>query len=300
MSNQNESNSKRMMHPQNRFNSRYDFKELVQVVPDLEAFLLKDKNGHTTIDFFEPMAVKWLNKALLKKHYKIDFWDLPEGNLCPGVPGRADYVHYLHDLLKEKDALHNDIILLDIGVGASCIYPIIAVHEFGWNCIGIDINNRSLKVAKHIVEFNPSLANKVIIRQQKQPKSIYVDVLRPNEYVDVTMCNPPFFSSESDARISQNRKLKHLKNNKSPQMRSNFGGKDHELWCEGGEIEFLENMIKQSVIIQDQVGWFTTLVSKGHYLKQLDYLLDHVNVSDRHIIDMAQGNKKSRILAWKF
>ena len=53
-----------------------------------------------TVDFSDPAAVSTLNAALLVSDYGYDF-SLPPGHLTPAVPGRADYLHLLADLLAE-------------------------------------------------------------------------------------------------------------------------------------------------------------------------------------------------------
>jgi 23S rRNA (adenine1618-N6)-methyltransferase len=47
-------------------------------------------------------------------------------------------------------------------------------------------------------------------------------------------------------------------------------------------------------------GWFTTLVSKSEHLPKLQQSLNKVNAAEVRVIEMAQGQKKSRILAWTF
>ncbi|MDZ4290013.1 MAG: RlmF-related methyltransferase, partial [Prosthecobacter sp.] len=80
----------------------------------------------------------------------------------------------------------------------------------------------------------------------------------------------------------------------------NFGGNPGELWCEGGELAFIRRMIDESVVYADRCGWFTTLVSKSEHLPRLERSLRLVKPHEVRIIDMAQGQKKSRILAWRF
>src|SRR5690606_24715537 len=114
-----------------------------------------------SIDFFNPQAVKALNKALLFYYYDIVYWDIPENYLCPPIPGRADYIHYIADLLADNNKgivpTGSEIKCLDIGVGANCIYPIIGVKEYGWSFIGADIDALAIKSAKKIIASNPSL-----------------------------------------------------------------------------------------------------------------------------------------------
>lgn len=148
------------LHPRNRHRSRYDFKQLISSCPELETFVFINKYNNETIDFSDPVAVKIINKALLKQFYGISNWDIPEGYLCPPIPGRADYIHYIADLLGSSN---NGIIpkgkliaCLDIGVGANCVYPIIGNYEYGWSFVGSDIDTLAISSAK-------KLLNKMII-----------------------------------------------------------------------------------------------------------------------------------------
>ncbi|WP_315980201.1 RlmF-related methyltransferase [Aliamphritea spongicola] len=92
------------LHPRNKHRFGYDFDALQKVLPELAGFVT-DIRGRQSVDFSDPQAVRCLNQALLKYHYGIAFWELPEGYLCPPVPGRADYVHHLADLLAETAGL---------------------------------------------------------------------------------------------------------------------------------------------------------------------------------------------------
>jgi len=87
------------LHPRNRHHQRYDLPALCQAHPELQGFITLNPVGEQTIDFANPLAVKALNKALLAHFYAVKHWDIPDGFLCPPVPGRADYIHHLADLL---------------------------------------------------------------------------------------------------------------------------------------------------------------------------------------------------------
>ncbi len=145
------------LHPRNRHRAPYDFKELIKSCPDLKKFVAKNSYGNESIDFKDPIAVKTLNKAIIKLFYNIT-WDIPEHFLCPPIPGRADYIHYIADLLALKNRgitpKGNKISVIDIGVGANCIYPLIGHREYGWNFIGTDIEPLAIAIAKAIVAQN--------------------------------------------------------------------------------------------------------------------------------------------------
>ena len=103
------------LHTRNKHNGQYDFSLLTENYPPLRKFVLLNPLGIQTIDFFNPHAVKALNKALLISYYGIRYWDIPRNYLCPPIPGRADYVHYIADLIDKKVSKHivdNEKILI--------------------------------------------------------------------------------------------------------------------------------------------------------------------------------------------
>ena len=295
------------LHKRNRHNGQYDFPSLTEVYPQLKKFVTLNPYGTQTINFFNPQAVKALNKALLMKYYGIRYWDIPKGYLCPPIPGRADYIHYIADLI-QAECLNGNTDLdngrkyrcLDIGVGANCIYPIIGQTEYGWTFVGTDIDPVSIDNARKIITCNPILAHKIELRLQKDKQKIFDGIIAVDEYFDVTICNPPFHSSKEEAEDGTIRKLSSLKGEKVTKAKLNFGGNANELWCEGGELCFLSNMISESRKYQRNFGWFTSLVSKGKNLDVLCAKLKAVTVTEYKIIQMNQGTKSSRILAWRF
>lgn len=297
------------LHFRNKHNGQYDFSLLIKNYPPLRKFVLLNPVGVQTIDFFNPHAVKALNKALLISYYNISYWDIPKNYLCPPIPGRADYIHYIADLIhpeeiivdeKDESRVKLERRCLDIGVGANCIYPIIGHTEYGWTFVGSDIDPVSIANARKIVTCNPVLAHKIELRLQKDNRKIFDGIIAPDEYFDVTICNPPFHSSKEEAEEVALRKLGSLKGERVGKARLNFGGNANELWCDGGELRFLLNMISESRNYRKNCGWFTTLVSKEKNLNKLYAKLKAVNVSEYKIIRMHQGTKYSRILAWRF
>lgn len=290
------------LHPRNKHRSSYPFQDLIRTSPDLAEFVFTNQFGKETIDFANPTAVKVLNKALLKQFYGIQLWDIPEGFLCPPIPGRADYIHYVADLISEGEGsiLKGKYIkVLDIGVGANCIYPLIGHIEYGWTFVGSDIDLLSIRAANNIVEAN-NLSKSIGIRKQRSNSKIFMDIINPGEKFKLSICNPPFHSSLREAADATERKWKNLAKTDKNSTDLNFGGKNAELWCEGGEVKFLQNMIKESSQFSQSVEWFTSLISKKETLSTCYYELDKVQAKDVRTIEMHQGNKTSRILAWKF
>jgi 23S rRNA (adenine1618-N6)-methyltransferase len=288
------------LHPNNKHNKRYDFELLIKAQADLAQFVKLNAYNDTSIDFSNPQAVKALNKALLIAHYNIIDWDIPPQYLCPPIPGRADYLHYMADLLgASQDG--KTIKVLDIGVGANAIYPLIGHREYGWHFVGADIDKIALNNAQGIVEAN-RLTEAIELRLQSSTSSIFKDIIQPNEFYNFTICNPPFHASLAQAQAGTQRKWQNLGKNtgKSKAKKLNFGGQAAELYCDGGERAFVSRMIAESAQFKTQCRWFSSLISKADNLPSVYRALKNVNALEVKIIDMAQGQKQSRIVAWRW
>lgn len=292
------------LHERNKHQELYNFDQLKAVVPELGAFIRKNPSGVDTIDFAIPEAVVLLNKAILMKDYKMTYWEMPKTNLCPPIPGRADYIHYVADLLAEgnggKIPTGAGVKVLDLGIGANVIYPIIGVATYGWDFVGSEVDVVSLQTAQHIVSNNPHLKNKVTLRQQLSKRNILKNIMGDKEYFDLVICNPPFFSSRAEVLAKTTQKLRNLGKEVVGKPVQNFSGQNNELWCEGGEKAFITNYIYESKHFKRNAVWYTTLVSNKDNLKPLQALLKRSEAAEVRIITMEQGNKVSRILAWRY
>lgn len=297
-------------HPRNRHRGRYDFAALTAATPGLSSFVVNAPGGEASIDFSDPAAVRALNRALLKTQYGIAHWDLPEGYLCPPIPGRADYLHGLADLLAASstgDAQAEliprgaSIRVLDIGTGANLIYPLLGHREYGWRFVGTDIDITALRAAEAIADAN-GLRKMIELRHQAIPARIFEGVLRGDEIFDLTLCNPPFHASAAEAAQGNRRKRRNLGQDGTvdTDARLNFGGRHSELWCAGGEVGFVRRMIRESAGIATRVYWFSTLIAKSEHLADVRKQLRQVAAQDVRVVAMAQGNKQSRFLAWTF
>jgi 23S rRNA (adenine1618-N6)-methyltransferase len=295
--NKNLISSKTNLHPINKHREVYDFQALRKVLPELDHFIKLNEYGNESIDFFNPDAVKALNLALLKHFYKIENWGIPSNYLCPPIPGRADYLHYLADLIGSQKS---EIRCLDVGVGANCIYPIIGVSEYKWSFVGSDIDPISIKNSQQIIDSNPNLKNKIELRLQSNVKSIFEGIIQPNERFTATLCNPPFHSSAEKASKGSRRKISNLKKEKNSTVILNFGGQSNELWCEGGELQFVKQLILESQKYAKNCIWFSSLISKKDHLSTLYKFLKKQKVEEIKTIQMGQGNKISHLLAWTY
>ena len=295
-----------LLHPRNPHHGRYDLTALCASNPELRSYLKRNPKNEETIDFGDSNAVLHLNKALLAHYYHVTNWQIPEGYLCPPIPGRADYIHYIADLLTSVDnpqvPTGKNIRVLDIGSGANCIYPIIGSQAYGWKFVGTDIDPIAVKTARVIVQSNPCLSKLIELRQQSNLNAIFKGIINSTDIFDLSMCNPPFHASEAQAQAANQRKRNNLNKgnpDKSDRTR-NFGGQKNELWCDGGEMGFLTRMANESVEYSRQVTWFTSLVSKGSNIPPLKRLLSRLGAQKIDVLKMNQGQKSSRLLVWSF
>ncbi|PRA71625.1 23S rRNA (adenine(1618)-N(6))-methyltransferase RlmF [Pseudomonas sp. MYb187] len=293
------------LHPRNRHQGRYNFPELIKSSPELGQFMITNPHGKPSIDFANPEAVRVFNRALLKAQYGIQHWDIPADYLCPPIPGRADYIHVLADLLAEENGGEiprgSQVRALDIGVGANCIYPLLGHSDYRWRFLGSDIDPTALAAAKAIVQAN-GLDKAISLRQQGNRKHILLGLLKDDERYDLTLCNPPFHASREEATRGSQRKWRALgkadPKRKLPVL--NFGGQNNELWCEGGEIRFVSQLVTESATLGQQVLWFTSLVSKASNLPGIQAVLKKAGAQVVRIVEMGQGQKQSRMVAWTF
>ena len=295
------------LHPRNRHRGRYDFAALIAAHPALARFVAPNVYGDDSIDFADPAAVRALNAALLTLDYGIRGWQLPAPYLCPPIPGRADYVHHLADLLAETHGsipLGEAVHVLDIGVGANCIYPLLGHSEYGWSFVGSDVERGALANAQTILDANPEHHAAVELRLQKRRDALFAGIVRPGERFALTLCNPPFHGSAAEARAGSARKWANLGRAEAAggmrTPRLNFGGQDAELFCSGGEVGFLARMIAESAAWPHSALWFTALVAQTAHLPALYRALKQAGVRQQRTVAMAQGQKQSRFIAWSF
>jgi 23S rRNA (adenine1618-N6)-methyltransferase len=205
---------------------------------------------------------------------------------------------------------------LDIGTGANVVYPIIGKHLYNWNFVASDIDASAVKSAKLIQTSNENLNKSLEIRHQVNNKHIFEGVVQANDNFAFSMCNPPFHASQAAAMKSSVRKLSNLRKNKTKRNpctetakklvdkdnhdKLNFGGNSNELWCEGGELGFIQRMVSESVIFKDQIHWFTTLVSKKETLAPIQKMIKSTKAKEVKVLNMEQGSKTSRCIAWRY
>jgi len=285
------------LHKNNKHLKGYDFETLTQIIPELEQFVFTNRYGSTTIDFSNSKAVKSFNKALLKTYYSVDYWEFPNEHLCPPIPGRADYIHHLFDLLN-NNKFKTPVRVLDVGTGAACIYPLLGYSLYNWLFVGTDVDKDALKNAQTIIDKN-NLNQSIELRLQPNKSHILKDIINTDDRFMLSMCNPPFYKSEQEAIEATTRKLKGLGKASNKPVR-NFSGTANELWYQGGEKAFLHNYLYESSLFKTNCFWYTSLVSNKDLVKSMKKSLIKLGAIQVRVINMQQGNKVSRVVAWSF
>ncbi|MEP6445151.1 MAG: RlmF-related methyltransferase, partial [Hyphomicrobiales bacterium] len=177
----------------------------------------------------------------------------------------------------------------------------IGHQEYGWQFVGSDVNPVAVATCDTIIKSNACLKGAISTRLQSQPKNLFGGIWEEKERFDLTLCNPPFHTSESAMLDESQRKWRGVKgktNEKKPTL--NFGGTAPELWCDGGEAGFITRMVKESVQYGDRCVWFTSLVARQGNLETIYRTLKQAGARQVKTIEMAQGQKISRFVAWSF
>lgn len=285
------------MHKRNKHIADYNFSKLIEVYPELRSHVFVNTRNNKTLNFADAQAVKALNTALLKFYYNIDFWQFPDTNLCPPIPGRVDYIHHIADLL-EASNLNKNITILDIGTGASCIYPLLGTSEYHWKFVATDSNKKAIAYAKKIIIKN-QLNKAIQLKHQPNTENIFKGIINTSDTFSASLCNPPFFKNEVEAFEATTRKLKGL-GQLTDLVSRNFAGQAYELCFKGGEKAFLHTYLYESSLFKSKCYWYTSLVSNKKNVKAMQQSLYKLGATAVKVIEMEQGNKKSRVVAWTF
>ncbi|KAI2614239.1 uncharacterized protein GGS25DRAFT_470863 [Hypoxylon fragiforme] len=286
------------------YTSEPDFRLLAQRDPDFQAVL--EPPGSSAIDFANPASVMQLTKSLLKQDFGLSV-DLPPDRLCPPVPIRHCYILWLKDLLDSTapgdDPRSENVTGLDIGTGASLIYPLLGcAQRASWKFVATDIDAKSLSYARDNTARNWSRVGgrsriRVLARTPDDP---LIPLLDDDDNglgiktLDFTMVNPPFYSSATE--------LSDLARLKSRPPNSACTGAPNEMVCEGGEVGFVRRLVDESRVLRGRVRWYTAMLGKQSSLEALVPLLKRdLGVTNYAITAFAPGRQTRRWgVAWSF
>eukprot|EP01117_Protostelium_nocturnum_P019110 TRINITY_DN8190_c0_g3_i1.p1 TRINITY_DN8190_c0_g3~~TRINITY_DN8190_c0_g3_i1.p1 ORF type:complete len:516 (-),score=109.31 TRINITY_DN8190_c0_g3_i1:8-1555(-) len=317
-------NYKNGMHNRNALlQNEPNFEELAQLYPSFASYLTEkvDSKGRKRMimNWKSGEATREYNRTLLYHYYGISIF-LPQDQLCPNVGNRVNYIHFIQDLLtKNPISSSNDrfpsVKAIDIGTGASCIYPLLGakINWPNWQFIGTDIDPVSLEIAEYNIQLNfpwsfikksPSEdeeaidkkeTNEVIWREEDYFRliqlrkategKILMGVIKDEEEFDFCMCNPPFFSDLEETGLNG---------------KVDCTAKVNELVTKGGETSFVSLLIEESLIFRERITWYSCMIGKKSDLKPLIIKLKQNGIFNFRTSELLQGRTTRWVIAWSF
>ncbi|EMD37225.1 hypothetical protein CERSUDRAFT_95480 [Gelatoporia subvermispora B] len=227
------------------------------------------------------------------------------------VPNRLNYILWLEDVVKtvrlaEPDAFRNGVQGLDIGTGASAIYPLLGCRtDPTWTFTATDIDSKSFQFARSNIATN-GLDDRIRVVQSDPTGAILAPLMENNlelqvseeigdEAVryDFTMCNPPFYSSRED--IAQSAETKEYGPNAQI-----CTGAEVEMITAGGEMTFVCQMVRESSKSRCRCRWYTSMLGKMSTLMEVVALLRELNIDNYACTELVQGQTRRWVVAWSF
>ncbi|XP_031208895.1 RNA N6-adenosine-methyltransferase METTL16 [Mastomys coucha] len=283
------------MHARNRYKDKPpDFAYLASKYPDFKQHIQINLNGRVSLNFKDPEAVRALTCTLLREDFGLSI-DIPLERLIPTVPLRLNYIHWVEDLIGHQDSDQTTLRRgIDIGTGASCIYPLLGATLNGWYFLATEVDDMCFNYAKKNVEQN-NLSD--LIKVVKVPqKTLLMDALKEESEIvyDFCMCNPPFFANQLEAKGVNSR------NSRRPPPSSVNTGGITEIMAEGGELEFVKRIIHDSLQLKKRLRWYSCMLGKKCSLAPLKEELRVQGVPKVTFTEFCQGRTMRWALAWSF
>ncbi|XP_056414433.1 RNA N6-adenosine-methyltransferase METTL16 [Hyla sarda] len=283
------------MHPRNRYKDKPpDFAYLASKYPEFKQHVNMNLSGRVGLNFKDPEAVRALTCTLLKEDFGLTI-DIPLERLIPTVPLRLNYIHWVEDLINFHESDKRTVRRgIDIGTGASCIYPLLGATLNGWYFLATEVDDICYNYAKKNVEQN-HLAD--LIKVVKVPqKTLLMDALKEESGIiyDFCMCNPPFFANQMEAQGVNSRNPR-----RPPPSSVNTGGIT-EIMAEGGELEFVKRIIHDSLQLKERLRWYSCMLGKKCSLAPLKEELRIQGVPKVAHTEFYQGRTMRWALAWSF
>nr|XP_043613804.1 RNA N6-adenosine-methyltransferase mettl16 isoform X2 [Erigeron canadensis]XP_043613806.1 RNA N6-adenosine-methyltransferase mettl16 isoform X2 [Erigeron canadensis]XP_043613807.1 RNA N6-adenosine-methyltransferase mettl16 isoform X2 [Erigeron canadensis]XP_043613808.1 RNA N6-adenosine-methyltransferase mettl16 isoform X2 [Erigeron canadensis] len=315
-------------HPRNRYSDNPpDFSELASLYPSFGSYVFYSRDGKPKIDWKDFNATRELTRVLLLHHHSVTWW-IPDGQLCPTVPNRSNYIHWIEDLLSSNiipnTRQDNSLVKgLDIGTGANCIYPLLGASLLGWSFVGTDVTDVALEWADWNVKNNPHISELIEIRKvdfeqeltHQHTNSIEssTDITGNTEHpkqasfgnsnksyngppilLDVVKEGEKFDFCMCNPPFFETMEESGLNPNTS------CGGTPAEMVCPGGEQAFVSRMIQDSIQLKQSFRWYTSMVGKKSSLKSLTSKLREAGVTVVKTTEFVQGQTCRWGIAWSF
>ncbi|KAK3421064.1 hypothetical protein EUGRSUZ_G01768 [Eucalyptus grandis] len=328
------------IHPRNKYSENPpDFALLASLYPSFNPFVSYGRDARPRIDWTDFNATRELTRVLLLHDHGLHWW-IPDGQLCPTVPNRSNYIHWIEDLLSSEiiPKINNNadnIRGFDIGTGANCIYPLLGASLLGWSFVGTDMMDVALEWAERNVKTNPQISELIEIRKV----NTYMDaVLGEDSSKEDLQCygsktNPSNSIGSESAPVPSSRRDDAVEENSysgppilfgvvrdgetfdfcmcNPPFfesmeeaglnpKTSCGGTPQEMVCPGGEKAFITRIIEDSVRLKQSFRWYTSMVGRKSNLKSLIAKLREVGVTIVKTTEFVQGQTCRWGIAWSF
>eukprot|EP00903_Cladosiphon_okamuranus_P020233 g18570.t1 len=184
---------------------------------------------------------------------------------------------------------------VDIGTGASCIYPLLGAKVAGWSFLATEIDGISAEWADKNVRSN-ALQDQISVRlvpsandddNDDAPGPLLTALREEDGKFDFSMTNPPFFESSEEA-------------GQNPDTATGEMATAGEVACPGGEVAFVRAIIRDSLRLRERVRWYTSMVGKKSNAKKLLRILREAGVKNTRTTEFFQGRTVRWGLAWSF
>ncbi|KAF9448929.1 hypothetical protein P691DRAFT_728779 [Macrolepiota fuliginosa MF-IS2] len=287
------------MHRRNIYSQAIQFEELARTYPPLLEYLIpaNPPSRWKTIDFRNEQAQRCLTQALLYRDFRVQL-TLPEDRLCPPVPNRLNYVLWIQDIIRAHRFLFREDIRtirgMDIGTGASAIYPLLACKmEPSWEFIATEIDNKSYSCAERNIQVNQLQERIHLVRASPDKALLFPLEDYSGPPFDFIMCNPPFYSSR--AEVARSAEFKEL-----PPNGACTGADTEMIYPPGGEAAFIGQMVDESERFGLKCRWYTSMVGKMSTMSEIVVMLRKRSVRTYAMTEFVQGQTRRWGIAWSY
>ncbi|WCJ27941.1 Ribosomal RNA large subunit methyltransferase F [Euphorbia peplus] len=318
------------IHPKNKYADKPpDFGLLASLYASFKPFVFYSRDGRPKIDWTDFNSTRELTRLLLLHDHGLNWW-IPDGQLCPTVPNRSNYIHWIEDLLSsnvipEKKGNGKIVRGFDIGTGANCIYPLLGASLLGWSFVGSDVTDVALEWAERNVKNNPHISELIEVRKvvNRQGALSIEDVhnaqsVNGESKTNVNEClimeqldssnkydGPPVLSGvvkdgEKFDFCMCNPPFFENMDEAGLNPKTACGGTPEEMVCPGGEKAFITRIIEDSAVSKESFRWYTSMVGRKANLKFLTSKLREVGVTIVKTTEFVQGRTCRWGLAWSF
>ncbi|XP_050234783.1 uncharacterized protein LOC126683011 isoform X2 [Mercurialis annua] len=317
------------IHPNNKYaDNPPDFALLASLYPSFKPYVFYSRDGKPRIDWTDFNSTRELTRVLLLHDHNLNWW-IPDGQLCPTVPNRSNYIHWIEDLLSSdiipKINTNGDTVKgFDIGTGANCIYPLLGASLVGWSFVGSDVTEVALEWAERNVKNNPHVSELIEIRKvtncrdvlsiecsrNVEPENLGSGMdMHESVVEEVVDANTNYHGRILVGVVREGEKFDFCMCNPpffdsmeeaGLNPKTSCGGTPEEMVCPGGEKAFIARIIEDSVLLKESFRWFTSMVGRKINLKFLTSKLREVGVTVVKTTEFVQGQTCRWGLAWSF